>query len=192
MFIHKGRNLDIVNQVEIISPFLKIKADLDKITYGLAVLDLVDKVSQESEKNPNLFVLLISALEALEQLDKNIELFYAAFQLKLMAVSGYLPRFSDCVNCRDKLDDLENLKFSFEGGGILCFNCGTADSFAYNISKDALCVLVELARASRDKIVKIQVSDETLKEISFLTGRYINYHLGSRIKSMEYVEKIKG
>lgn len=191
LFIHKGRSLDIITQAEIISPFLKIKADFDKITYGLAILDLIDKVSQEGEVNRNLFTLFISALETLDLLDKNVELFYVAFQLKLMAVSGYLPRFSSCVSCHTKFDDLENLRFSFEGGGIICLDCGLADSFAYSISKNAFCVLGELTKANREKIIQSQISDETLKEISSLMKKYVNYHLGFRVKSFEYMEKIQ-
>src|SRR5205814_8493962 len=51
LLCYRGRNLDTVTQAEIISPFVRIRRDFDLIAAGETMLEGVDKVAEEHERN---------------------------------------------------------------------------------------------------------------------------------------------
>src|SRR3990172_3382738 len=65
LVLYKGRNLDIVTQAEIIDSFSEIRDSFERITYGSAMLDLVNKVAVEGERDIALYNLLAKSLSVL-------------------------------------------------------------------------------------------------------------------------------
>src|SRR6266581_2375235 len=66
LLLYQGRNLDTVTQAEIVSPFRSVRADFSLIAAGETMVEAVDKVAEEHERNVRLFLLLLSGLRALE------------------------------------------------------------------------------------------------------------------------------
>jgi len=191
LLLYKGRNLDIITQAEIIHSFQKIREDLDKFSYGAAILELVNKISLEGEKNELLFSLLLTALKTLEELKENTSLLLTAFQLKFLAISGYLPELIRCVCCGQSLSSERKVKFSIIRGGVLCAACHQADPAAYFISPNTPNLLGQLLRADRSRLNKITVAPEMGKELSVIMENYLNYHLETRLKSRNFLSKIE-
>ncbi len=190
LLLYKGRNLDIVSQAEIIHPFRAVKDNLDRINYGCLMLDIIDKVSQEGEKEKELFRLLFSALETLSEMTKSFELLLAAFQLKVMALIGYLPQVSLCAGCGSQLASENMMKFSFSSGGILCARCSGADSEALPISPQAASLISKLMKADRFKLQEMVVASETQRELFSLAQMYLNYYLEVPFRTFNYLMHI--
>lgn len=189
LLLYKGRNLDIVTQAEIIHSFQKIRENLDKIFYGSAILDLVNKASVEGDKSKDLFSLLLTALETLEELKGNISLLLTAFQLKLMAISGYLPALTACIACHSPLPPEGGMKISVVQGGVLCPKCNQADINAYFVSPETPSLLNKLLKIDRTKLSQIKVAAKAQREMTTITEAYINYYLEARLKSHEFLAK---
>src|SRR3990170_622796 len=67
LMLFRGRGaLDTVTQAEIIAPHRSLRDDLDLFVSGETMLEAVDKVAEEHERNVRLFLLLLSGLRALE------------------------------------------------------------------------------------------------------------------------------
>ena len=47
--LYRGRELDIVTQAEVITPFRFLREDYDRVVAGTAMLEAVDQVAQERE-----------------------------------------------------------------------------------------------------------------------------------------------
>src|SRR5206468_9635996 len=65
LLLYRGRNLDTVTQAEILSPFRAVRSEFGYITAAETMLEAVDKVAEEHERNVRLFLLLLSGLRAL-------------------------------------------------------------------------------------------------------------------------------
>jgi DNA repair protein RecO (recombination protein O) len=190
LLLYEGRNLDIVTQVELISSFQEIREDFDKVVYGSAMLDLLEKISPSEEKDEKVFELVLSSLRALSLSSKNIPLLLAAFDLKLMSIAGFRPNLSSCVICNDSTSSFKKQAiFSCEWGGVLCDKCGLSDIDAFSISRMTLEVLNEVLRRDMQDVVKIEVSQEIEKELVSLTQRFVKYYLQARLKSREYLAR---
>lgn len=93
IFIAKGKNLDLLTEVELkrpfgISDFSEVKANR---IYHL--LELVNTLTAENQKNQNLFHLLTSFLSLIEK-DEDFNLISTLFKIKMMSMLGFFSSSS--------------------------------------------------------------------------------------------------
>ncbi len=100
--LYRGRELDIVTQAEVITPFRALREDYDRVVAGTAMLEAVDQVAQEREAAIRLYLLLVRALRALDGGPRDPSVVLDAFLLKLMALEGYRPALAECAGCGAK------------------------------------------------------------------------------------------
>lgn len=190
LLLYQGKNLSTVTQVEVISPFKEIKSDFDKISYGSAMLDLVDKTSLEGSGDARVFHFLLASLEDLSKADGNYQLILAAFDFRLMAYLGYLPEVSACVVCKTEPSVTKKVVFSCQWGGVLCPKCAASDVGALFLSPATLTVLGHLLAVEIEEVAKIEVNKEILDELTNLAKDYIDYHLSAQLKSRKHLAKV--
>jgi DNA repair protein RecO (recombination protein O) len=61
----QGRELDIVNQAEVLDSFRQVREDLSRVTKAFSMLEVADRVSVERHSTPRLYELLVNALASL-------------------------------------------------------------------------------------------------------------------------------
>ncbi len=198
LLVYQGRNLDTVAQAEIISSFKDIRDDLEKVEYGLAMLDLVDKITPDGEKDSQLFEFLLTVLGTLAKIKANFRLLLITFDIQLMSISGFHPSLFNCVVCWRHLSaSSSRAKFSCELGGIICMRCNhtvpagrEADVNTIPISSRSIDMLNRLLFMDIEEISGIEIDQKVEEELFKLTQGYVNYHLQVRLKSREYLSKI--
>ncbi|MDI6821455.1 MAG: DNA repair protein RecO [Actinomycetota bacterium] len=204
LLVYQGRNLDTVAQAEIISSFKDIRDDLEKVEYGLAMLDLVDKITPDGEKDSQLFEFLLTVLGTLAKIKANLRLLLITFDIQLMSISGFHPSLFNCVVCGRHLSASSSravptgrqAKFSCELGGIICMRCNhtvpagrEADVNAIPISSQSIDMLNRLLFMDIEEISGIEIDQKVEEELFKLTQGYVNYHLQVRLKSRKYLSK---
>jgi DNA repair protein RecO (recombination protein O) len=120
----QGRgDLDIVNQVEVISTFKAIREDLSRLPAGMALLEVTDQMAQEKHPDHALYTMLIGALRALAEaqlVDSNPALVAPAFFLKALVLEGAGPVLDSCAACGEAPPAVELVAFDLVQGGALC------------------------------------------------------------------------
>src|SRR5881409_3343187 len=102
LMAYRGRgSLDTISQAEIISPFRPIREDLGLFAAGETMLEAVDKVAEEHERNIRLTLLLLSGLRALDERPADPTAVAESFMLKLLSLSGFHPALTACAACGD-------------------------------------------------------------------------------------------
>jgi DNA repair protein RecO (recombination protein O) len=100
LMLYRGRgSLDTITQAEIIAPHRAIRDDLALFAAGETMLEAVDRVAEEHERNVRLVLLLLSGLRALETKPIDPAAVAESFVLKLLSVSGFHPSLSACAVC---------------------------------------------------------------------------------------------
>ena len=61
MMCWQGRELDIVNQAEVLDTFRGIREDLARVTKAYTLLEVVDQLAQEGHPDPRLYSMLVGA-----------------------------------------------------------------------------------------------------------------------------------
>jgi len=97
------RDLHLISQCDAIDSFKHLTEDLDRMTTAMAVIELMNQVTHQEERNPALFALLGETLSALNSSFKNYPSYLQAFRLRLAMLFGYAPNFEVCGECGDSL-----------------------------------------------------------------------------------------
>ena len=181
LMLYEGKNLDIVNQAEIIDSFKEIRADLNKLKYGSVMLELADKVSQENEDSRQVFLLLLNALKELKTSDEKQALLLAIFELKLMSVIGFSPHIDQCAACG--VNTKPGNLFSIKYGGLLCAGCIDRDPAAIPLSNESLNRLPEVIKATSYSWKDLDISEKSENDILKLADAFAAYHMDRPINS---------
>ena len=129
VYVKESREVQTVAQCDLLQSFHHISGDLDKISIGLALVEIVNTIAHEQEQNIPLFDLLKNSLVYLEEAETNISWVLFYFELKLAELLGFNPVFNFCGNCK-KAITLENgtkwQMYNLLKGSPVCDGCSSS------------------------------------------------------------------
>lgn len=179
LLLHEGRELDIVNQVDSVDSLAPLVADLDHMTQGLAVLEVVDQMSLDREPNPHLYRMLVGVLRTISSSDS--PLVVPAFFWKLLAHEGVRPELDVCVRC----GETEPLvSFDMNHGGVLCRGCRSGAP----ISAAALELMRMILGGQLNAALAAPASQAT-HEVNNHATRAVEHHIERRLRSVAVFER---
>ena len=182
--LYRGRELDIITQAEVVSPFRGLREDYDRVMAGTAMLEAVDQVAQEREAAVRLFLLLIRALRALDAGPRDPAVLLDAFLLKLMALEGYRPVLGECANCGRET----GLRaFSAIRGGALCSACSNGTESV--LDPGTVPLLAHLLGGDMETVAATAPRPSSRREAASVVKSYVEYHLDRRLRSYPLVKR---
>jgi len=92
-YYKQTRALQTVSKVEYKIPWLKIKEDLKKITYGFALVELTDKCIIEGDAHKDLFRALVLAISGINSRSEQLNLVFWHYQYQLLTILGFRPDY---------------------------------------------------------------------------------------------------
>jgi len=128
--LHEGRSdLMTVTGAETVSAFPVLRADEGALNCAARACDSLGRVFDSGEPHPEVFNLLCTALNLLDQHPEQAsDEFQVAFRLKLLLAAGFAPQLGGCATCGE-VDQI--IGFSPAAGGVVCNAC-EAGSFAFD------------------------------------------------------------
>jgi DNA repair protein RecO (recombination protein O) len=204
LYKKEHRDLHLISQCDSIDSFRNLTEDLDRMSVGLSVLELIDQVTHHEERTPPLFTLLVDTLSALNASTKNYETFLQAFQLRLAALFGYAPNFDTCGECgKHVLIDERDQQVVFQTvrGAVLCGKCCTSppsvkrdndQNIAFTpLSLHGLQMIRHLFNAPWSSLGNLDVDGSIGNEMNELIRLYLRYHFDGMkpLKSTEFFQQ---
>lgn len=183
--LYRGRSdLDIVTQAEILDRPRMIRNDYASFCAASAMADAVDRTTPERERNVRTFLLLRSALQALEDGADDPPLLAYAFLAKLSSMAGLHPTLPVCVDC----GAAQRVAFSHARGGAVCRAClDRADPTADDAVLDAwAALLAEEWHVLRDRRLPLR----TQRELGALVLAFVQWHTDSRLRAFTLLPSI--
>lgn len=177
--LYRGRNLDIVTQVDLITTSYLLHQDLDRLMQGMSMLEAVDHIAVEREPTPYLYRMLAGALGALAEHASPIVL--AAFYWKLLAAEGVSPQINMCVGCQTVT---ELVAFDLFQGGAQCRACRSGVS----ITPQAL-ELMGLILGGHLNEALLQKSTAATAEVTHLATQAMEHHIERRLRSVSMFDQ---
>lgn len=86
LHLYKAKNYNL-NEAESIETFSKIKENLTLSTTAFHIIELVDRLTREEQKNIQIYSLTVSILQILEKNPRQI--FVRAFEVKILTLLGF-------------------------------------------------------------------------------------------------------
>src|SRR3990167_7241260 len=111
LFLARGKNLDLLTEVETKKAFGPDNFTSAKANKIYHLLELVDSLTQNEQKNPKVFFLLLEFLNEISK-ENNFDLISSVFKVKLLSELGFFSAKTLRGSKSQKfLEDLENDNF---------------------------------------------------------------------------------
>lgn len=166
-----SRGLQILSESAHVETFHDIGRDLEKISTGLRIVELVHALLHESEQNAPVFNLLLQVLYRLDHTRSRVNNIVPYFNLRLATILGFSPNID-----RDRVKTLP------ADGGLLSLDTGAVlhgealpESGRY-ASRAALRAFAIFARADLNTVMKMRLSAEEEDEVHELVEGFMRYH----------------
>ena len=180
IYYKKGK-LSTLSEASIINNFTNIKKDIEKISYASFLLDLTNQVYKHSEDS-EVYSILISSLIKINDgfnplvITNIVELKY----LNYLGIGLYLDGCSICGN-------KNVVTISSDKGGYLCSKCHTNEPI---VSEKAIKLIRMYTLVDIDKISKLEISKEAVKEVNSFIDDYYDRYSGLYLKSKSFLKNI--
>lgn len=174
---YKGRELDVVTQVETIEANRRLREDYTLCTHAVSMLEAIDQVVQEHETAPALYRLLTGALRTLGETPSPVVT--PGFFWKLLSLEGYHPHLDGCVRCGAEPGLF--VAFDLADGGVLCATCGRLGG--RRLSPEALGFLRRLMGGELHRAMAEPPGPEVIHEVERLGVAALEHHSERRLRS---------
>lgn len=184
--LHEGRSLDIVRQVETIETHAPVRAD-DRLSAAASVMvELVDVVASEQQRDLPLFLQLRAGLGALAAEPQDAGVFVDAFLLRAASAAGFPVFLAACARCRAPGP---HALLSVVGGGTLCDAC--AGEGTRRVDERVLNVLATLCDAASWQALPDLAREEPQASVTAASyaRAFVEHHLERRLRSYDALER---
>lgn len=179
---YKENALSTLINIDVINSFSKTITDLEKISYASFVLELVNQVIKQND-DENIYELLKQTLIKIEE-GYNPLILTNILELKLLDFLGVRPNIDSCSICGS---DKAIVTLDATSGGYICKNCYQNEGL---VSEKTIKLIRMFYYVDIKNITKLELSQETIKEINRFLDDYYDRYTGLYLKSKNFIKKI--
>ena len=174
---YRGRELDVVTQVETIDANRALREHYGCLTHAISMLEATDQVAQEREANPALYRMLVGALRTLAE---NPNPLVSRRSSGSCSRSRASTRMLDgCARCGD--EDGPFTAFDLDEGGVLCATCGRFTG--RRIDADTLAMVRRILGGDLRGALAEPPGPTTVADASVWRSPALEHHLERRLRS---------
>ncbi|MFH0827691.1 MAG: DNA repair protein RecO [Candidatus Omnitrophota bacterium] len=182
----RNSSVHLVSQCDLKNAFIPIKQNMRSIAAASVMVELLDGIMPQEDKNEEVFQLAVSALSELSAV--NSDKITTVFKIKLLSLSGFKPHFDSCVSCG--LSVMARPKFSLKLGGLLCYKCNFKDNSARAIFKGTIATILYIEKNNLRNNLALGMNPQIKKELDLVLNSFLNFHLGKELKSQMAINKL--
>ncbi|MFY9942499.1 MAG: DNA repair protein RecO [Desulfobacterales bacterium] len=189
-----GRGLPVLQEAELKQPFAGIRGNYRKTAYASYWAELINLWMEENVANPALFNLLAHVLTELDGGDAaDAAVLNLLFQVRFMALAGFLPELTACCACGCELEQLQNrgLRIDPVRGGAVCGRCGGAGNTLGELAKGTLKLLQWLGCSDLTQARRVRFSAAAVAESTVFLETFVPYHLGKTPRSLKFLREVR-
>ncbi|MEX2372976.1 MAG: DNA repair protein RecO, partial [Dehalococcoidia bacterium] len=116
-----GRNMDVVTQAQGLEGWPAIRADLDRLSAAMYLLELADRLTVEHAEAGAVYRHLHTGLARLARGDGQ-QVVTRTYELALLEATGFRPELTICLACSEPVE-ASHASWSPLEGGVYCADC---------------------------------------------------------------------
>ena len=188
--LFRGREKYIIDEADPLEFFMGIRQNLEKLALGQYFAQLSGFLTPEEEPAEQYLRLALNALHLIENDKRPLPLVKGCFEMRLLAMSGYMP---DLVACREcGTFESETMYLDPGSGGILCGNCADEAGGGYPLSPGALAALRYAVYADFERLFSFSLSGRALNEFAAACEGYLLYRLERSFPTLDFYRGLAG
>lgn len=113
----KGKVMDVFDEAYLLNSHLGLKRNLNKLSLAFFMVEVIDKIAQEGEKNNELYELILNYLERIQK-EKKLKLLRHDFIGDLVVTLGYWPKNKKILDSDLLLESIIEKKMNSKRVGL--------------------------------------------------------------------------
>ena len=167
------RTLQTLSESSHVESFHSLRRDLESITVGLRIVELVDALMEEEDAQPEVFALLVRTLRRLDVAKTRVTNLWLYAQLRLAQMLGVAPAVE-----RDRVEAVtgdEGLLSLADGGVYPDSGRDAAPAEPRRASRAALRAYAVCAQADLDTVMRLEMTPAVRREVEALVRDFLRY-----------------
>ncbi len=183
----QGRSLDHLTQATVHRSRPGLQRDLERLVQGSYLLDLVGGILPFREPCPDLYALLVQALDGLEA--GGSPTLCRWVELHLADLLGYAPQLDSCALCGSAAPD----RFAADCGGAVCRSCLRGEEVAaMALSPAARSALRHLRGCRMESAQRLRLEPGPAREVEGVLVGHLQHHWPRALRSREVLRNLLG
>lgn len=180
IFYKKSKSsLHLVSQCDLKRDFRLIKSDLERVKRAFRLIELLDALTVQEDKNERIFDLAIDCLNQLEN-GYNLDKILIIFKIKALDFCGFRPHLDSCVSCNNRI--ISQARLSLKFGGLLCEYCLGRDIRSRNIFRGTVASILYIEKNEFHKVLRLGINKEIMKELNKVLDAFLEFHLEKNLR----------
>ena len=189
LFEYQGKYT--INEARALELFQGLRRELALLSLGSYFAQVTELISQEDMPNPELQSLLLNSLYALDTLKKPRTLVKAAFELRLLTLTGYEPLLEGCAVCGQPEPDQARLHLS--QGVLCCAGCRgkLGGGVSMPLSPAALAAARHIVLGSPKKLFSFSLSPAGLTQLGQAAEAFLMTQFERGFRTLDYYKQLQ-
>lgn len=190
MTLFEYRDRLILNEAEALELFWGVRADVEKLALASYFAEVTEATAQEGEAAPELLSLLLNSLYALDTLKKPRALVKAAFELKLLCLTGYAPMLEGCAVCGAQ--EPAGARLHLSQGVLHCARCRgqVGGGVSMPLSPGALTGARYIVGCSPKRLFSFALPEEDLRQLGQATEAFLMTQQERGFRTLDYYKRL--
>lgn len=171
--------------------FWGLRQDLTKLSLATYFCQLCCELVPPLDCDEGYMRLMLNALHYLEKDKLSTRLLKPLFELRILAMSGYMPDLVACCSCGEVTQD--GMCFSTVDGVVFCRHCHSTNlSGLLPVSVGVFEAMRHIIYSDFDKLFSFRLSDEGGRELGRICRTYLLAQVERVLPALNYYETIIG
>lgn len=188
MTIFRRGNWYLLDDASTLQLFDGVRRDLVLLSLASYLSELTEAVTDEGEDATQIVPLLLNALYALGTLGKDPRQVKAAFELRLLALSGFEPLADGCAVCGRP--DPEAPMLDVVHGVVHCGKCKEQGGLSLPLTKGALAALQHILNCPPKRLYSFTLPAQEMALLGHAAEAFVAAQLERSFKTLNYYKSV--
>lgn len=190
LVVYERRNWYLLDEAATISLWDNVRGDVERLALASYFAEMAEAVTGEDVPAEETLALLLNSIYALDTRAKPPELVKAAFELKLLSLSGYEPLVGNCAACG--ADSPREPMFDAGRGVLVCRAC--ADAAARGLlplDPGSLAAMRHVLGSGRKRMLSFSLNGETMARFSRACEVFARVQLERDFRTLDFYKGLQ-
>ena len=190
MTLYQRGDFLTLNEAEVLEQFWSVRQDICLLSLASYFAEVMETTVQEGEAAGELLSLFLNSLYALDTLKKTPALVKAAFELRLLCLTGYEPLVDACAVC-GRPDPAEP-RLNLTQGVLHCAGCRheVGDGVSMPLSDGALAAVRHIVLGDPKKLFSFRLDQAGLTQLGEMTEAFLMTQQERGFRTLDYYKQI--
>ena len=180
-----------VTEADPLDQFWSLRQDLELLALGSYFAEVCEATVQEGEESGAVLSLLLNSLYALDTLHKPPALVKAAFELRLLCLTGYEPLLDGCAVCGAA--EPEDARLLLHEGALCCARCRRSGSGPGRaLSPSALAAARWIVGGDPKRLFSFSLDERGLRQLGAAAEGFLLAQHERSYRTLDYYTSLQG